>query len=77
MRLIGLRTTRILEDNYEQMSLFETEQSRKLRELERAVDSIRGKYSIDSIKRASFLKEGGVVDHAVSKEKHLHQKEDS
>lgn len=77
VRLIGLRTTRILEDNYEQMSLFETEQSRKLRELERAVDSIRGKYGIDSIKRASFLKEGGVVDHAVSKEKHLHQKEDS
>ena len=77
VRLIGLRTSRILEDRYEQMNLFETEQSRKLKDLERAVDSIRGKYGIDSIKRASFLKEGGVVDHAVSKEKHLHQKEDS
>lgn len=75
VRLIGLRTSRILEDSYEQMSLFETEKSRKLRDLEHAVDSIRGKYGIDSIKRASFLKEDGVVDHAVSKSKHLHKDE--
>ena len=45
------------------------------KELEKAVDTIRGKYGIDSIKRASFLKEGTVVDHAVSKNKHLKQKE--
>ena len=50
VRLIGLRTTRISEDSYEQLSLFETSQSRKMKELERAVDKIRGKYGIDSIK---------------------------
>lgn len=77
VRLIGLRTSRISEDRYEQMSLFETEQSRKLKDLEKAVDSIRSRYGIDSIKRASFLSDSRVVDHAVSKKKHLHQKEES
>lgn len=77
VRLIGLRTSHISSETYEQMSLFETEQSRKLKNLEKAVDSIRGKYGIDSIKRASFLASDRVVDHAVSKKKHLHQKEES
>lgn len=77
VRLIGLRTSHISEDQFEQLSLFENEQSRKMKELEKAVDSIRGKYGIDSIKRASFLKEDAVVDHAVSKKKHLKQKETS
>lgn len=77
VRLIGLRTSRISNDSYEQISLFETEQSRKLKCLEKAVDSIRGKYGVDSIKRASFLSSDRVVDHAVSKKKHLHQKEES
>lgn len=75
VRLIGLRATRISGDGFEQMSLFETEQSLKMKKLEKAVDAIRGKYGIDSIKRASFLKEDTVVDHAVSKKKHLSQKE--
>lgn len=74
VRLIGLRTTRISEDTFEQISLFETEKSRKLKDLEKAVDSIRGKYGIDSVKRARFL-EDTVVDHAVGKQKHLKQKE--
>lgn len=73
VRLIGLRTSQISEDPYEQMNLFETEKSKKLKDLERAVDSIRGKYGIDSIKRARFLEEGMVVDHAVGKQKHLKQ----
>ena len=75
VRLIGLRTTRISEDHFEQMSLFESPRSQKMKELEKAVDSIRGKYGVDSIKRASFLKEDTVVDHAVSKNKHLKKKE--
>lgn len=75
VRLIGLRTSHISEDGFEQMSLFESEQSRKMKELEKTVDSIRSKYGIDIIKRASFLKEDAPVDHAVSKKKHLKQKE--
>lgn len=75
VRLIGLRTSHISEDSFEQLSLFETDKTRKLKELEKAVDSIRGKYGIDSIKRARFLEEDTVVDHAVGKQKHLKPKE--
>ena len=75
VRLIGLRASQVSEGPYEQLSLFDTEQSRKMKELEKAVDKIRGKYGVDSIKRASFLKEDALVDHAVSKKKHLQQKE--
>lgn len=71
VRLIGLRASRISEDGYEQFSLFEDEKSRKMKDLERAVDKIRGKYGTDIIKRASFLKEDALTDHAVSKKKHL------
>ena len=56
------------------MNLFETEQSRRMNALEKAVDSIRDKYGVDSIKRASFLEKDRVVDHTVSKKKHLKQK---
>lgn len=75
VRLIGLRTSHISEDSYEQISLFETEKSRKLKDLEKAVDSIRGKYGIDSIKRARFLDEYTIVDHAVGKQKNLRKKQ--
>ena len=71
VRLIGLRTSRISEDSFEQISLFDTQKSRKMKELERAVDQIRKKYGTDSMKRASFLKTDTLTDHAVSKEKHL------
>lgn len=71
VRLIGLRAARISEDGYEQFRLFEDEKSRKMKDLERAVDKIRGKYGTDIIKRASFLKEDALTDHAVSKKKHL------
>lgn len=76
VRLFGLRTSRISEDSYEQISLFETEKSKKLKDLEKAVDSIRGKYGTDSIKRARFLEKDTVIDHAVGKQKHLRQKDE-
>lgn len=77
VRLIGLRTSRISDDSFEQMSLFESEQNRRIQTLEKAVDSIRGKYGTDIIKRASFLQSDSVVDHAVSKHKHLHNPDQS
>lgn len=76
VRLIGLRASRISEDSFIQMNLFETEKSKKLKDLEKAVDSIRGKYGVDSVKRASFLKEDALVDHAVGKKKHLSTKKE-
>lgn len=71
VRLIGIRTSRISEDSFLQMNFFETEKSKKLKTVELAVDSIRNKFGTDSIKRARFLDADSVVDHAVSKQKHL------
>lgn len=71
VRLIGLRASHISPDSYEQMNLFESPRSKKMKDFEKAVDKIRGKYGVDSVKRASFLKEDALVDHAVSKKKHL------
>lgn len=71
LRLIGLRTTKISEDGFRQMSLFDTEQTEKKKEMEKAVDQIRSRFGTDSIKRASFLKKDSIVDHASGKEKHL------
>lgn len=71
VRLIGVRTSKIADDGYCQMNLFDTGKNRKMEQLEKAVDRIRDKFGTDSIKRASFLKEDSIVDHAVSKNKHL------
>ena len=72
-RLIGLRTSQIQEDPFEQMSLFEDERQKKMRAMEKAVDHIRGRYGIDSVQRASFLKENSPTPPAVSRKKHLNQ----
>ena len=71
VRLIGLRTTQIQEETFEQISLFEDEHAKKMRAMEKAVDAIRGRYGIDSVQRASFLKENTLTPHAVSRQKHL------
>lgn len=72
LRLIGVRTTKITEEGYCQLNLFESEQSRKRKEMEKAVDHIRSRFGTDSVKRASFLKEDSIVDHVSGKEKHYH-----
>lgn len=71
VRLIGVRTSKISEDNYSQISLFDTRKNKKMEQFEKAVDNIRDKYGIDSVKRASFLNDKSIVDHAASKNKHL------
>lgn len=71
LRLIGIRTSKISDDSFNQLSLFEDEHSEKVRELEKAVDSIRSKFGTDSIKRARFLQNDAIVDHASGKSKHL------
>lgn len=74
VRLIGLRTSKISDHQYVQMSLFEDERSEKLKNLDKAVDSIRNRFGTDSIKRASFLQKDSIVDHASGKHKHLNPK---
>lgn len=71
LRLMGVRAGKISDQDFSQLSLFEDPSLQKKKELERAVDSIRNRYGVDSIKRASFLQKDSVVDHAASKEKHL------
>ena len=71
LRLIGVRAGKIQEAGLSQLSLFDTPASRKKQDLERAVDQIRSRFGVDSIKRASFLSEETLVDHAASKRKHL------
>ncbi|MFR5602196.1 MAG: DNA polymerase thumb domain-containing protein [Lachnospiraceae bacterium] len=74
VRLIGVRTSKIADDSYRQISLFDTPASQKQLELEKAVDKIRDKFGVDSIKRASFLKKDAPVDHAAGKAKHLNDR---
>lgn len=71
VRLMGVRTTKISTDDFCQMSLFETEKTKKMKQLEKTVDQLRSRYGTDIIKRASFLGEDAIVDHAASKKKHL------
>ena len=61
----------IRDRDYCQLSLFQNQKNEKLERMDRAIDSIREKFGVDSIKRASFLKEDSIVDHAAGKSKHL------
>jgi DNA polymerase-4 len=54
VRLIGLRTTKISDEEFAQLSLFDTARKQKLENMEKAIDAIRSKYGIDSVKRASL-----------------------
>ena len=69
LRLMGLRAGKISDDSFCQMSLFEDESAKKKKEFEKTVDTIRSRFGIDSIKRASFLQKDAIVDHAASKKK--------
>lgn len=69
VRLIGVRAAKITDEEFVQLNLFDTKRNEKLEQMEKAIDSIRGKYGMDSIKRASFLKPDTIVGHAVGKKK--------
>ena len=71
VRLIGVRAGKLQEEGFTQLSLFEDPLAKKKKAMEKTVDAIREKFGTDSIKRASFLAEDSIVDHAVSKKKHL------
>lgn len=73
LRLLGIRATKINSESYTQLSLFESEKSEKIEQMEKAIDHIRSKFGTDSIKRASFLDSNAIVDHASGKEKHLRE----
>lgn len=58
LRLIGIRTSKITEEPYTQLNLFDSKKNEKLEKLDSAIDRIRERYGTDSVKRASFLDKG-------------------
>ena len=74
LRHLGIHTGRVSRDDFRQMQMFNKVDYEKTRKLECAVDSIRKKYGMDSIKRACFISSPGrmEMDHmagGISREK--------
>ena len=55
LRLMGLAMTNVATESEEQMSLFVDEKKERARKLDRAVDSIRGKYGTATISRGTTI----------------------
>lgn len=56
IRLLGIQTSRIIEENAPvQLSLFDEKENKKYEKVDKAVDEIRTRFGSDSIMRASFL----------------------
>lgn len=55
LRLIGLSLSDIDKGEYEQLSFIEDEHREKMKKLDTALDTLRGKFGNDSVKRASTL----------------------
>ena len=74
LRHLGIHTGRVSRDDFRQMQMFDKVDYEKTRKLECAVDFIRKKYGMDSIKRACFINFPGrmEIDHmagGISREK--------
>lgn len=69
VRLIGLALTDIDRGDYEQMSFITDERSEKLKKLDIAMDSIRGKFGNESVRRASTMDIDGRVNRRHKAEK--------
>ena len=74
LRHLGIHTGRVSRDDFRQIQMFDKVDYEKARKLECAVDSIRKKYGMDSIKRACFISSPGKaeIDHmggGISREK--------
>ena len=61
LRLLGVSLTDLLREDYVQQSLFPDERREKEKKLDRAVDSIRGKYGSGTIVRGAVLESGAEV----------------
>lgn len=58
LRLLGVSLSEITREDTEQFSLFTDEGKERSRKLDKAMDSIRGKYGMDTIVRASSIQAG-------------------
>lgn len=56
IRHLGIHTSKVEEDSgMRQLNLFDMEKNEKLAKLDKAIDSIRGRYGADAVMRASFV----------------------
>ena len=55
IRLLGVSLTHLVEEGYYQMSIFECISDNKERSLDKAIDSLRKKYGINTVKREGIL----------------------
>ncbi len=55
LRLLGVRVTKLDEPEYEQLSLFPSEENQKQEKLDKAIDAIRERFGAGAVKRASVL----------------------
>ena len=55
IRLLGVQTSHITEEENQQLNIFDMEKDSKIEKLETAIDSIRARFGEDSIMRARFL----------------------
>ena len=71
IRHLGIHTSRVKDGfNMRQLDMFDTTDYEKLEKMDAAVDRIRGRYGIDSVKRAAFV--NSPIDHmsgGISREK--------
>ncbi len=55
LRLLGIRTTKLSTEDYNQINLFDMAKNEKLEKLDKALDSIRSRFGSDAVKRARFI----------------------
>ncbi len=58
IRKLGVRVSDLHTNDYVQLSLFESHDFEREKDIDMAVDHIRGRYGMDAIQRASFLHSG-------------------
>ncbi|WP_312432277.1 Y-family DNA polymerase [Lacrimispora sp.] len=71
IRHLGIHTSHVTTENSRQLNIFDKVDYEKMERMDKAVDEIRKRFGIDSIKRASFLNDKA-VDHmsgGISREK--------
>ncbi len=71
IRHLGIHTSHVTTENSRQLNIFDNIDYEKMERLDKAVDEIRKRFGIDSIKRASFLNDKA-IDHmsgGISREK--------
>ena len=61
IRLVGLRVSNLIDQKEEQLSLFQTNQDEKQKEIDKTLDKIKEKYGYQSITRAGEMNVKGML----------------